>query len=185
MINSLKRVTDTDKFFIDLILKEGDIAVDLTCGKGNDTIYLSNKVGQKGKVYSFDIQTEAIKATKEKVDKDNIGNVTLIQDNHLNFDKYLKDNKVSVFMLNLGYLPGENKTIKTEPKNTIKVIEKCLTYLKDNGIITICIYPHTEGKEENKEILKLVKTLTGSFNAYEFKRLNRNDPPYLVLITKD
>lgn len=45
-------------------LEKGDIAVDATMGKGNDTVLLAELVGISGKVYAFDIQREAVGITK-------------------------------------------------------------------------------------------------------------------------
>ena len=61
VLNNVSEMTD---FFIDSKVKPGDVVLDLTMGNGNDTLYLSGKVGQKGKVYAFDIQKEALKNTK-------------------------------------------------------------------------------------------------------------------------
>ena len=42
-------------------IKEGDIAVDATAGRGRDTLLLSELVGDTGHVYAFDIQADAIR----------------------------------------------------------------------------------------------------------------------------
>ena len=38
------------------VLREGDTAIDATCGRGSDSLWLANAVGPKGTVYAFDIQ---------------------------------------------------------------------------------------------------------------------------------
>ena len=53
-------------------MKPGYIALDCTVGNGNDTILLAHLVGEKGKVYGFDIQSIAIEITKEKLMNDRI-----------------------------------------------------------------------------------------------------------------
>ena len=64
-------------------IKDGDIALDCTVGNGNDTLYLAKLVGENGKVYGFDIQSIALKITREKLEKENLINrVLLIEDSH-------------------------------------------------------------------------------------------------------
>ena len=46
---------DLQKSFILGHLHEGDTAVDFTMGNGNDTLFLSETVGESGRVYAFDI----------------------------------------------------------------------------------------------------------------------------------
>ncbi len=50
-------------------LKEGDIAIDATCGNGHDTLFLSQTVGSAGKVYGFDIQEQAIQKNARKASR--------------------------------------------------------------------------------------------------------------------
>ena len=48
------------KRFILAHLGAGDTAVDFTMGNGNDTLFLSETVGESGHVYAFDIQESAL-----------------------------------------------------------------------------------------------------------------------------
>ena len=45
--------------------EEGGYYIDATMGKGNDTLFLCELAGEKGKVLAFDIQQEALDVTKE------------------------------------------------------------------------------------------------------------------------
>ena len=73
-----------------------NIAVDFTMGNGYDTLFLS---GLANKVYSFDIQEQALVNTKERL-KD-VNNVELILDSHEHVDKYV--DRIDVGIFNLGY----------------------------------------------------------------------------------
>ena len=55
---------DLQKSFILAHLGEGDTAVDFTMGNGGDTAFLSETVGESGRVYAFDIQKEALASTE-------------------------------------------------------------------------------------------------------------------------
>ena len=134
--------TFVHKYIKSLIDKE-DVTVDMTIGNGNDTFLLAQL---SKKVYGFDISSEAIINTNKRI-KD-FDNVTLIKDNHINVDKYVKE-AVRLFIFNLGYLPNsEDKTI-TKKDDTLLAFKKAYNLLEDNGYIIITFYlGHKGGKEE-------------------------------------
>ena len=49
------------------VVAEGDIVIDATAGNGHDTVMLASLVGEKGKVYAFDIQEVAIRNTENRL----------------------------------------------------------------------------------------------------------------------
>ena len=101
------RITMTDWIHrvLDEYIKEGDCCIDATMGKGGDTYYLCSKTGESGKVYAFDVQADALRQTREKLDKHKM-NAELILDGHEHMKEYVKEMTVSCIMFNLGYLPG-------------------------------------------------------------------------------
>ena len=70
---SFYQITDTVKKLLLDNVKEKNISVDFTLGRGNDTIFLSENFNY---VYSFDLQKECIDDFELK----NIQNVKLILD---------------------------------------------------------------------------------------------------------
>lgn len=48
---------------------EGDICIDATAGRGNDTAYLCGLAGESGKIIAFDIQQEAIDSTAKLLEE--------------------------------------------------------------------------------------------------------------------
>ena len=66
----LTKVTDLNKVLLEDVISEGDIVIDATMGNGYDTKYLAEKVGESGVVYSFDVQEEAIKSTRKRLEKE-------------------------------------------------------------------------------------------------------------------
>lgn len=183
----LTKITDINKLYLDNVIKEGDIVVDATMGNGYDTKYLAQKVGEKGFVYSFDIQETALKSTKKRLDKENLSSrVKLILDGHENMDKYV-EGEVSCVLFNLGYLPRADHNIITRPETTIKAIEHSLKLLKPHGVISIAIYTgHEGGIEEKNSVYEFVKNLEqNEFNVLESGFINQiNNPAQLVLIEK-
>lgn len=156
-------------------------AIDMTCGRGNDTLFLSTLFK---KVYSFDVQEEAINSSRELTkDKQNID---YILDNHKNVDKYVKD-KVGLVIYNLGYLPKGDKNITTCAFDVIESLEKVTNLLESKGVIIITVYPgHPAGALESVEIDKYLRKYNQKmFEVLKYEFINQiNNPPYLYVIEK-
>ncbi|MEG0855242.1 MAG: class I SAM-dependent methyltransferase [Terrisporobacter sp.] len=183
----LNRITEVNKIFIDKIVKDGDTVVDATMGNGYDTVYLAKIVGNNGKVYSFDVQEEAIKSTRKKIEKEELNDfVTLILDGHQNIDKYVKE-EVSCILFNLGYLPRAKHQVITKPNTTLMAIEKSLELLKPNGIISIAMYTgHEGGMDERNYVCEYLNKLDQNYyNVLHMEFTNQiNNPPELILVEK-
>ncbi|MDO4940452.1 MAG: class I SAM-dependent methyltransferase [Erysipelotrichaceae bacterium] len=127
--------------YIKPLIHNTDTTVDMTVGNGNDTLLLSNL---SKKVYGFDISIEAIRKTEARLEKNN---VILIHDNHINVDKYVKED-IKLFIFNLGYLPHSEDTSCTKAKETLVAFKKAYQILS-NGYIVITFYiGHIGGKDE-------------------------------------
>lgn len=179
-------VTEITNLIIDNKVTDGNIVLDMTMGNGNDTLYLAKKVGEKGRVYAFDIQGEAIKNTKKLIDENGINNAVLINDSHENVLNYVSD-KVDFAVYNLGYLPGGDKSIVTESSSTVKSIKDVLTVLNNDGLIVICAYVgHEGGMEEYKDILSFVSSLNKkNFNVTNLEHINRKPTsPRMIIIER-
>lgn len=183
----LNKVTEVNKVFIDKIVNPGDTVIDATMGNGYDTLYLAKLVGNTGKVYAFDVQEEALKSTKKKVERDNLqGYVELILDGHENMDKYVKE-EVSCVLFNLGYLPRAKHNIITKPETTLQALEKSLNLLKPNGVISVAIYTgHEGGMDEKNEVCQYLNNLDQNYyNVLHMNFTNQvNNPPELILVEK-
>ncbi len=168
-------------------VKEGDIVVDATAGNGNDTVFLVNLVGDKGKVYSFDIQAKAIENTEKKLEELNLKNkVILILDGHENLSKYVKE-EVKAIVFNLGYLPGGNHSIGTKTHTTIKAIEESMKLISVNGLVVLVVYYGGDsGFEEKEAVLEYIKGIDNKkFTVMKTEFVNQiNCPPILVCIEK-
>lgn len=171
-------------------VEKGDFVVDATCGNGHDSIFLSDLIGEKGRVLSFDIQKQAIQTTKQKLIQDERTNVTLIHDSHENLYDYLSIQKgveVGGAIFNLGYLPRSDKTIVTEGKSTLKAIQILLDYLKKDRLIVLVVYHgHEGGKDEKEMLLKYMLHLDQKkYNVLRYGFINqKNNPPFILAIQK-
>ncbi|HYF83111.1 MAG TPA: class I SAM-dependent methyltransferase [Clostridia bacterium] len=146
--------------FIKKVVQQGDTVVDATMGNGNDTLFLAGLVGDKGKVYSFDIQEYALANTRKKLDDAGISSyVELIMDGHQNIDRYVAKG-VRAVMFNLGYLPKGDHNIGTKADTTIEALKKSMELLMVGGLIMMVIYYGGDsGFEEKEAVLEYVKTI--------------------------
>lgn len=174
---SLYKITDFAKQIIENNVKNKQIAIDFTLGRGNDSIFLSENFK---KVLSFDIQKECIEDFRKK----NLSNVELILDCHKNIDRYTIS--LDCGMYNLGYLPDGDKSITTLKESTIISLEKTTKFLNMGGIITVCIYTgHEQGIQEGKAVLDFSSKLDNkSFNVAYLNLINKNFSPAIIVINK-
>lgn len=186
----LKRVLEQSKYLAQSVTQPGDIAIDCTCGNGNDTLYLAELVGSKGRVYGFDIQEQALNNTKELLKSHEIKHVELIQDGHEHVADYVDEaykGKVSCAMFNLGYLPKGDKEITTKGETTLQAIEALFPLLRVNGLIILVVYSgHEEGQAEMEDLLSYVKGIDQKVaQVLMYRFLNqRNHAPFIIAIEK-
>lgn len=158
-------------------------ACDMTAGNGKDSKFILDKKNPKI-LYAFDIQ----KLSQERCQK-LIGqreNFKFILDNHKNIEKYIEE-KIDLFIYNLGFLPKGDKSITTNYKSVIKSIESVLNLLNENGLILITFYPgHEAGKNEAFYVGNFLKNLDQKkFQLIKYDFFNQiNNPPFLISIRK-
>ncbi|MEM9026566.1 MAG: class I SAM-dependent methyltransferase [Verrucomicrobiota bacterium] len=133
-------------------LRPGDLAIDATMGNGHDTLHLSKLTAPNGKVWAFDIQKAALEKTRERLKQANEVNVSLICANHNDLEKHLPRDAVGIIkavVFNLGYLPGQDKSITTHASTTLAAIHSAIRVIAPGGVIEILCYTgHYQGLEE-------------------------------------
>lgn len=174
------------KYFIKQHIGEGSVAVDFTMGNGNDTLFLSETVGENGKVYAFDIQEDALASTKKRLTESGAPeNYTLICASHHRAKEFINE-PINAGMFNLGYLPGGNKSVTTMRETTMPAVEAAIDLLAPDGVLIIAVYPgHAEGELEGDMLREYFKT-TSRFKLCpsEFHILNSPSSPYFFLVEK-
>jgi protein-L-isoaspartate O-methyltransferase len=183
----LQRVLPYAKTLLSEVIKEGDIAIDATCGNGHDTLFLTELVGDSGHVYGFDIQQQAIDTTKNRLEEHGVLNrATIILDGHENLSKYVKE-EISGAVFNLGYLPGARHDVVTKGETTISAIRQLLKQLKIGGMIVLVVYHgHDGGKEERDAIINYVSSLPQKYvHVLRYEFINqKNSPPFIIALEK-
>lgn len=182
-MNLITKNSEMARLIWDKYINSNSIAVDATCGNGNDTLYLAERVRH---VYGFDIQHQAIDNTAELLEKHQLKNCTLICDTHEKIDEYVSE-RIDLAVYNLGYLPKGDKSVTTTGDKTIVSLKKVLKLLSVSGLVSITIYwGHPEGKEEREKVLNYVRTLNASeYHVLYMQMINQeNTPPELLFITR-
>ncbi|WP_430610659.1 tRNA (mnm(5)s(2)U34)-methyltransferase [Enterococcus sp. DIV0876] len=169
------------------IVQPGHIVVDATMGNGFDTELLATLVGPKGHVFAFDIQEQALAATRQRLaEKELLSHVSLIHRGHEHVADYV-DGPIQAAIFNLGYLPRGDKGIITLPQTTKQALEALLPRLAPKGrIIIVCYYGHQGGAAELAAIQQFCASLPQeSYNVMSYQFINqRNQPPILYCIER-
>jgi len=172
---------------IEPAMYDGARAVDATMGNGHDTCWLCSLAGEKGKVYAFDVQQAAVDRTMERLAEAGMTErAQLFCAGHERMAE-LVDEKVDVIMFNLGWLPGAEHGVTTLTETTLRAVEAGLSILKEDGIMTVCIYPgHDEGTRELNALIEWARNLDDKkYDAMMKAYMNQpNHPPQLLAIKK-
>ena len=167
---------------------EGDTVLDCTMGNGYDTLFLCEKVGENGHVYAFDVQQDAIDHTAQRLQEAGVSErATLLLSGHEHVKEHVHES-VAAAMFNLGWLPGTDKERRTRAETTLIAVNACLELLKEEGLLTVCIYPgHDEGKVELQLLTEWGENLpSGEYDVMLRRYLNQpGDPPILLAVKKN
>jgi SAM-dependent methyltransferase len=169
-------------------VKRGDFCIDCTAGRGNDTAFLCELVGNGGRVLAFDIQQAAIDSTNALLMQKGLSDIAEVHlDSHSNIDRYAEPETAAAIVFNFGWLPGGDHTINTAKETSIAAIEKGLKILKPNGVMSLSIYYGRDtGFEERDALLEYLRTLPlKEYTVIVSEFVNRpNCPPISVSIYK-
>lgn len=187
----LERILPFARTLLDKSVAKGDIAIDATMGNGHDTVYLANLVGKVGKVFSFDIQDEAMLATSKRLADQSLSDRVILTKTGHEYVRSIvpKDlhGRVKGAIFNLGYLPGGDKTIVTNATTTISAVEQIFEMLAPEGIIILVIYHgHAEGAAEKDELLQYLENFNQEkAHVLQYQFINQqNNPPFIIAIEK-
>ena len=174
---------------IERALYPGAVAVDATLGNGHDALWLCGLVGETGRVYGFDVQQEAVERSRARLVEAGVeARATLILDGHQNMISYVPPESAEAVMFNLGWLPGAAHGVTTRRSTTLEAVNAALTVLKEDGVMTVCVYPgHDEGARERDALLSWARGLDErSYDVMLRAYLNQSgDPPLMIAIKKN
>ncbi len=155
-----------------------NLAIDATLGNGHDCEFLLRQKFKR--VMGFDIQAQAIAASKHRLEIAQLNNVELIHDGHQHLASYINNQKhltdsakhqyqtIDCCMFNFGYLPKTDKKITTLATSSVSAIEAALALLSEHGLITLLCYPgHAQGAIETKAVQQTLSQLSGAYSIDE------------------
>lgn len=121
-------------------IREGDVCVDLGCGKGTDVIRMAQRCGESGKAYGIDVAEEMLKKAKIAAEKLSIKNAYFIKSPIDEIE--IEDSSVDVLVSNCAINHAPDKK---------KVFNEIFRILKYGGFFVISdIYSSQEVPEEYK-----------------------------------
>lgn len=179
------KIVEFSKVLIENFLNTLDkeiVCVDATLGNGNDALFMSKIIQEKGKVYGYDIQKQSIVNSISLFEEHNATNIEIKLKSH----EFIDEENIDLCIFNLGYLPGFDKTIKTNKETTLKAINNLLPKMnKEKMLIIICLYVgHSEGLEESIEIDKYLKELpSNKYLVCKYQNYNRPTSPYILTLS--
>lgn len=153
----ITQITELSKYILKEYIKSGDKVVDATLGNGNDAEFLAQIVGEQGRVYAFDIDSDAVEACKERL-QSKYPQIDFILDSHENLNMHVKGT-ISAAIFNLGYLPGGSHETYTKADVTIKALNKALVLLKPEGVLAIASYVGHDDFQEFNAVREFMKNL--------------------------
>lgn len=169
------------------VVRPGDHVVDATAGNGYDTLFLAQLVGPTGRVYAFDIQTEALRQTARNLaERDLAGRVELIEAGHEYMETYVPAG-VKAVVFNLGYRPGGDHCLTTQPESTVLALQAAARLLQPGGIITVVVYTgHPGGLAEGQSVDSwAAKLVQNQWDVVAMSFINRrHHSPYLLVVQK-
>jgi 23S rRNA U2552 (ribose-2'-O)-methylase RlmE/FtsJ len=162
-------------------VREDDVVVDLTCGRGTDTLLFLELVKEDGLIVSMDVQQSALDITRKRIREEFCakisdeaerkkieGRVHFVRDCHSKVFECVVDGiakkkgevkaetneiEIGACTMNLGYLTGKDtdKSIVTRSETTLVALNRACELLRVGGLITICCYRGHEGGQEETD----------------------------------
>ena len=182
------RVTERAHQSVRAVVRPGDHVVDATAGNGHDTLLLARLVGPDGRVIAFDVQEEAIAATRCRLAVNGIeeGRVFFVNGSHTMLRQHV-DRPVAVVMFNLGYLPGSDHAHTTTRDETLIALAEGWETLRESGILSVvCYRGHPGGAEEAAGVLEYAEGLQDQGASVVISgQKETQEGPFLVIMQKE
>ncbi len=197
---SLNRIVPWSHDLLAEVVSPGDLAVDLTVGRGQDTLALWRMVGEQGQVVAFDVQRAALEQSQQRlleagamvrmVEQHSMPlaaqpGVDLLECCHSRYADALTGEPTAI-IANLGYLPGGNLQMITRPETTLTALYLALASLALGGRMAVVIYPgHPGGAAEAVLVDSFFAALDStSYDVLQLHLSNRRQAPGLFVAEK-
>ena len=138
------------------------LCVDATCGNGGDTAFLCNLTAPAGRVLAFDVQPEAIRSTRTRLEQANVpaDRYSLICGSHADLLQYVQPGTADAVMFNFGWLPGADHAVFSTAQSSIPALQAALQAVRPGGIVSAILYSGAViGSDEKQAVLRFLRAL--------------------------
>ena len=143
--------------FLAARLVHPQLCVDATCGNGGDTAFLCNLTAPAGRVLAFDVQPEAIRSTRTRLEQANVpaDRYELICGSHADLLQYVQPGTADAVMFNFGWLPGADHAVFSTAQSSIPALQAALQAVRPGGIVSAILYSGAViGSDEKQAVLR-------------------------------
>ena len=168
------------------LLGSANVVVDATVGAGFDALFACSILTDGGKVFCFDVQSDAIERSKLLLRENScLHKACFFETGHENMESVLPKEilgKVDCFFFNLGWLPRSDKKVATRPETTVKALESAFRIAnKSKSIVSVLCYKgHTGAMEEFYAVEKFL--LESEFTLERFTDASNKVSPELFVV---
>ena len=148
--------------FLAARLAHPQLCVDATCGNGGDTAFLCNLTAPAGRVLAFDVQPEAIRSTRTRLEQAGVPaeRYELICGSHADLLQYVQPGTADAVMFNFGWLPGADHGVFSTAQSSIPALQAALQAVRPGGIVSAILYSGAViGSEEKQAVLRFLRAL--------------------------
>lgn len=138
------------------------LCVDATCGNGGDTAFLCGLTAPAGRVLAFDVQPEAIRSTRTRLEQANVpaDRYSLICGSHADLLQYVQPGTADAVMFNFGWLPGADHAVFSTAQSSIPALQAALQAVRPGGIVSAILYSGAViGSDEKQAVLRFLRAL--------------------------
>ena len=138
------------------------LCIDATCGNGGDTAFLCNLTAPAGRVLAFDVQPEAIRSTRTRLEQAGVPaeRYELICGSHADLLQYVQPGTADAVMFNFGWLPGADHGVFSTAQSSIPALQAALQAVRPGGIVSAILYSGAViGSEEKQAVLRFLRAL--------------------------
>ena len=138
------------------------LCVDATCGNGGDTAFLCGLTAPAGRVLAFDVQPEAIRSTRTRLEQANVPaeRYSLVCGSHADLLQYVQPGTADAVMFNFGWLPGADHAVFSTAQSSIPALQAALQAVRPGGIVSAILYSGAViGSDEKQAVLRFLRAL--------------------------
>ena len=161
-----------------LPVKSGSVVLDLACGKGTYSIFLSEIVGEPGLVYAVDLWEEGLQLLGKEMEDKNISNILPM------LNDATKEIEVDDYSVDVCLMATVLHDFEEMNKSGI-VLDQLKTILKPGGHLAVIEFKKIDGPPGPPKKIRLSENVTEEMvTGYGFKRIKTidiGDYNYLML----